>query len=87
MTMVDETPRRNQNASRCVTYLKPELRYVLDVVSREADHDSQAETIRELLLEALVHRGYSETIIRQHFLRYSLQCEESGKANPYAARP
>jgi hypothetical protein len=70
-----------------VTYLKPELRYVLDLVGDEADHDSRAETIRELVLEALVHRGYPETIIRQHFLRFSLSCEESGKVNPYAARP
>lgn len=87
MTVTEETPRRNQNASRCVTYLKPDIRYVLDMVGEEADHDSRAETIRELMLEGLAQRGYTETMIRQHFLRYSLACEESGKANPYAARP
>lgn len=85
--MPEDPRRRAQNASRCVTYLKPELRYVVDLVGEEADHDTRAETIRELLLDGLRQRGYTDTMIRQHFLRFSLTCEEAGKPNPYAHRP
>lgn len=73
------------NSNRCVTYLKPDLRYVLDLVGEDGDHDCQAETIRELLKIALETLGYNSSAIRKAYLRYSLQCEESGKANAYVS--
>lgn len=74
---------RRKNLSRCVTYLKPELRFILDKVGNDEDDDCRAETIRELVLAALMHMGYGEHEIRAMYLRFALDCAERGEDNPY----
>lgn len=81
--MTDQDPVRRKNLSRCITYLKPELRFVLDQVGEQENDDCRAETIRELVLAALAELGYTEQRIKADYLRFALGCAESGKKNPY----
>lgn len=81
MTQAVEGKRRN--LSRCLTYLKPELRFALDKVGESENDETRAETIRELVLAALHNLGYDEHRIKADYLRFALQCAERGEDNPY----
>lgn len=82
MTQVQEQPRR-RNLSRCLTYLKPEIRHALDKVGEGEGDDTRAETIRELVLAAMHDLGWTEHRIKAEYLRFALQCAERGEDNPY----
>lgn len=83
MTQVQEPGTKRRNLSRCLTYLKPELRFVIDKVGETEEDDTRAETIRELVLAALAEMGWTEQRIKAEYLRFALQCAERGEANPY----
>lgn len=83
MTQAQETKVRRKNLSRCLTYLKPEVRYVMDQIGEQENDDCRAETIRELMLAALATLGYDEHRIKADYLRFALQCAERGEDNPY----
>lgn len=82
MTQGEQAVKR-RNLSRCLTYLKPEMRFVLDKVGEAESDDTRAETIRELLLVAFAEMGYDERRIKAEYLRFALQCAERGEDNPY----
>lgn len=82
MTQVQE-PAKRRNLSRCLTYLKPELRFVLDKIGEDEQDDTRSVTIRELMLAGLEALGYDEHRIKAEYLRFALQCAERGEDNPY----
>lgn len=77
------TVTKRRNLSRCLTYLKPELRFAIDQVGQGEGDESRAETIRELILAALHELGINEQRIRADYLRFALGCAERGEENPY----
>lgn len=81
MTQAVEGKRRN--LSRCLTYLKPGVRFALDKVGESEEDDTRAETIRELVLAALHDLGWTEQRIKAEYLRFAAECAEQGKDNPY----
>lgn len=74
---------KRRNLSRCLTYLKPELRFVIDKVGTDENDETRAMTIRELMLAGLEAMGYTEQRIKAEYLRFALQCAERGEDNPY----
>lgn len=81
MTQAVEGKRRN--LSRCLTYLKPDVRFALDKVGESENDDTRAETIRELVLAALNDLGWTEQRIKAEYLRFALNCAEREEDNPY----
>lgn len=81
MTQAVEGKRRN--ISRCLTYLKPEVRFALDKVGESEEDDTRAETIRELVLAALHDLGWTDKRIKAEYLRFALNCAEREEDNPY----
>lgn len=81
--MTQEAPAKRRNLNRVLTYLKPEVRYVIDQIGEGEQDDTRAETIRELVLHALNDLGYDADKIREEYLRFALRCAESKEENPY----
>lgn len=77
------TEGKRRNLSRCLTYLKADVRFALDKVGESEEDDTRAETIRELVLAALHELGWTEQRIKAEYLRFALGCAEQGKDNPY----
>lgn len=78
-----EVPEKRRRLSRCLTYLKPDVRFVVDKIGEDEQDDTRAETIRELVLAGLEALGYDEKRIKADYLRFALQCAERGEDNPY----
>lgn len=78
-----EAPAKRRNLSRCLTYLKPEIRFVVDRVGEDEADDTRAETLRELVLAGLAELGYTEQRIKAEYLRFAADLAERGEDNPY----
>lgn len=72
-----QTQAEIQSTRRTYTVLKPQEKYAV----YSATGRLNAESIRELLFEALEARGWDRGRIRREYLRYVLRCEKDGVEN------
>jgi hypothetical protein len=75
------SPVRGRN--KVVTSFDPHWRMAIDDLSEELGHSTRAETLREVVIGALVAQGITEQKARAAYLKYQLECVEAGRPDQY----